>query len=228
MKIAVCSLSLGEEFRDVTKYAIQNKILYCEKHGYDFIEDPSVYDSNRPHAWSKILLVKKYLPNYDYVMWIDADTFIMNDEIKIEDKINTLMNDRDFMVGIDWQMMNSGVFFMKNTQGMIDFLDEIYKQTHLVIPVGGNYEQTAIIELYENNWNNIQDVSSVIKYPRQIEFNSYYYNYSHGHFILHFPGCRDLPGLRMMMDRYCPLRMSTDSDDDFARRLEWLKEIKND
>ena len=226
MKIAVCSLSIGDEFRQITRNGIKSKKLYCEKHGYTFIDDESVYDNTRPHAWSKILLVKKYLQEYDYIMWIDGDTFIMNDEITIEERLQKLNpEDKDLLLANDHVCANTGVFFIKNTEFSMQLLDEIYKQTYFVNnPLFGDYEQNAYIKLYDDNWNNIQTHVKTIRYPYQIEFNSYWCNYYYGHFILHFAGCRNKNDLRLCMEKFCPIKKDEESDESFKSRIKWLIE----
>ena len=39
LKIGVCTLSIGETYKQYTRYTLQNKKIYCEKHGYTLIED---------------------------------------------------------------------------------------------------------------------------------------------------------------------------------------------
>ena len=81
LKIAICTLSIGEKYKQYTRYTTQNKKIYCEKHGYTFIEDDDVYNKDKPIPWSKLLLIQKYLSDFDYIAWIDADIYIMNKEI---------------------------------------------------------------------------------------------------------------------------------------------------
>ena len=121
-------------------YAHKSKVEYCAKHGYDLIDDESVYDTDRPVAWSKILLMKKYLPNYDYVAWIDADAMILNFGHRLEDKLS-LLNGRDVCVTTVQNTINTGVMLMKNTRASARLLDLIYEQTEYTN--SGNWENNC-------------------------------------------------------------------------------------
>lgn len=49
--------------------SIENKKAYASLHGYDVIIATSAdIDRGRPAAWSKILVMEKHLPQYDYLM----------------------------------------------------------------------------------------------------------------------------------------------------------------
>ena len=65
LKIGICTLSIGESYKRYTRYTTQNKKIYCEKHGYTFIEDDDVYNKDKPIPWSKLLLMNKYLSDFD-------------------------------------------------------------------------------------------------------------------------------------------------------------------
>lgn len=59
-------------FEGLMDLVTPNKQSYVERHGYDFIDASDVLDRNRPPSWSKILAMKKHLPNYEWVFWNDA------------------------------------------------------------------------------------------------------------------------------------------------------------
>ena len=89
MKIGILTLYYGDKFKEDTKYARITLLNYCKKHNYDFIEDDTLVKvHNREIQWTKILLIQKYLQYknesnnsyYNYLIWIDADIFIMNPE----------------------------------------------------------------------------------------------------------------------------------------------------
>lgn len=116
LKILVCTLSVGDEYREITKYATVNKRDYCQKHGYAFVEGSTLYDTSKTAHWSKLILIQKHLSKYDYVVWMDADLYIMNPEITLESFIERIMLDKDIMTGSDWKMSNTGTVFVKNTE----------------------------------------------------------------------------------------------------------------
>jgi hypothetical protein len=223
MKIAVCSFVIGDKYKDIVKYGIQTRINYCKKHNYDYIDDQSVYDRSRKIEWSKILIVQKYLSQYDFLVWIDADTFIMNEDITLESLIEKYLegdNPKDFMYTVGHQWVNNGVMFVRNTAFMGDFFTEVYNHTDQICS-----EQGSLDYLYRTNWKSCQ--MKIVVVQNQKEFNSFWDNYSYGDFIIHFPGCnepnRPENSLQRMMNMFCPIRMLEDTDHTYKFRMEWLK-----
>lgn len=225
MKIAICSIAYGDKYRETVKYGIKSKLLYCNNHNYTFYDEKNILDKYRPIAWSKIIHILKYLDDYDYICWIDADTYIMNDKIKLEDIIEENMNDKDIMITRDFKLPNTGVMFCKNTQWTKDFLKLVYEQEQFINH--GNWEQAAFIDLYENNVFESQKHVNILSVDKQNKFNSYWYSYyPETCFILHFAGCwRDNinNGLDVMMETYCPVKKENETDETFYARLKWLK-----
>ena len=43
-KICICSLTLGGEYKEITKWGRETKVLYANKHGYDFKDDEDIYE----------------------------------------------------------------------------------------------------------------------------------------------------------------------------------------
>jgi len=220
MKIGVCSFVIGQQYKDIVKYGIQTRINYCKKYNYDFIDDENVYDPSREIEWSKIRIIQKYLASYDFLVWIDADTFIMNDEIRLEDLIERLLGDKDLMYVAAHGWVNNGIFFVRNTPLMHEYFREVYNHTGQICR-----EQGAMDFLWRINWMNCQNKMLIVR--NQKEFNSFWDNYSWGDFIIHFPGCnepnRPEECLRRMMIMFCPIKMEEDTDNTYNYRMEWLK-----
>jgi hypothetical protein len=118
----------------ISDASIQNKRAYCEKHGYSLkIADGQMIDRSRPAAWSKVLALRHYLPQFDWVLFMDTDTLVMNPEIRVE----SLIDERyDVIISEDWSGVNTGVFLMRNSTWSWWLLDEVWKQHQLV---SGNY-----------------------------------------------------------------------------------------
>lgn len=228
-KIALCNFSIGEEYKKRTKLSTINKQLYCEKHGYDFIEDDNIYNKSKTIHWSKIFLFLKYLDSYDWLVWIDSDIFIMNDNITLESFIDKYGSDHDMIIGSDWRMPNTGVWFVKNCEFSKLFLqavwDNVYdpnedpKERYL------NFEQGSVINCLDKN---VLDCKKHIKIAPPEEINSYWYSYFVGHFVLHFAGVRG-ELLQYLLRDHCPNRMDVDTDESYKSRMEWLAgPIRND
>ena len=231
LKIAVCSMTVGEEYKEITKYPRKTKLLYCEKHGYDFFDSDDFFDNSRAPAWSKINILLYYLnlytdlfPTYDYIWWIDGDTFIMNDETKLEDFINSSLTlGKDITMAQDWKLPNTGVLIIKNTEWTRNFLRASYDQTQFL--THANWEQAAILDMHEKNISDSQNHINILPVIYQNTINSYWYSYDYNScFILHFPGCyrnKENFGLREQIKLFCPLKTDEDTDESFEQRKHW-------
>jgi len=230
LKICVASLALGEKYKKIVKYGTKTKEEYCKRHFYDFCNDESVYDTSRPYAWSKIRLIQKCMESnersqgkdsqmYDYIVWMDADTFVMNPEKKLEVFISDLSQGRDILIAQDWHMINSGVMFIKNSEWSRKFLDALWDKTEFLND--NNWEQTAIIDMYDKNILDCKNHITVLPMDRQREINAYYCNFKLGDFLIHLAGCfreDNDHGLAEMMNRVCPMKMDEESDAEYEIR----------
>lgn len=219
-KIGVCFMSIGDKYKENTYWSRQNKIHYCNLHGYDFIEDESVYNPEKPIPWTKIPLILKYIESYDYIVWIDADILIMNNEIKIESFIESYPV--DIICGSDWRMINTGVMIIKSNDFTIEFIKCIESNTYDPNEDKNeryqNWEQGSFINLYDKNFMNCKEHIHVA-YPT--EMNSYWFNYYPGHFILHFAGVRG-EMLQYLIRDYYPNRFDHENDESYNFRMKWL------
>jgi hypothetical protein len=189
----VCSLAIGDEFRAQLSLCIQSQEIHAAKHGYDRITDESVYDPSRPHSWSKIRLIQKYLPLYDYVMWLDGDVLITNHERRIEEFIALMDPTTMFFAGIDLNGLNAGVFIIRNCPDAFDFLADTYAKTEYTHSCF--WEQAAIDEL--------RKLPKYVNYVKLIPhkfvsiMNAYDYSidptvhWKPGDFCIHFAGFRE-------------------------------------
>jgi hypothetical protein len=235
MNIAILTLSIGNEFRKITSIGLLTKELYCIQHNFDFIDPNSddlngindIIDYNRPLPWSKVKLINKYLLNekYDYLIWMDGDTLIMNSDISCIDLINELSQNKDLMFTTDWKMINTGVMFIKRSQWSIDFFNHIWNMTDYIN--SDCWEQDAIKYCFDNNILNTDFHGIIIPWAKQKRFNSYWYNWSYGDFLLHFAGCFRINkiALNRMMIQWSPIKIPNESFDSFKYRQFWLQNI---
>jgi hypothetical protein len=139
---------------------------YCDKNNIDLIRCQERRHGNRHPAWERIPLILKYIHNYDYVMWIDADAFFYNDGKSIIDLINNnatynFIFSKDISVAI-----NTGCFIVKNTQYSIDFLvkwgyDKILYENNKYPQW---WDNGVILDMYEANVLDIKNNSIVFDY----------------------------------------------------------------
>lgn len=231
MKIAVLTMYHGDKFKNDTNYGKLTLVNYCARHGYDLIEDALMVNvHDREIQWTKILIISKYLQNktYDYLVWIDADTIILNPEKTLESFIERLMNGKDIMYSKDFGgWVNNGVIFIKNCQNSIEFFNESWNHTKEICR-----EQGAMDMLWRTNWNNCQSWIEITQ--DQTEYNPVWFEYKYGIFLMHFPGAGEpnrLPNsLLRMMDMFTPLKLEgdnghlLDTEESYQERLRWLRE----
>jgi len=188
MRILVGSIYEGDHFQKVTMPCRKSHINYCEEHSYPFVFETQRLDNDRSVLWSKIKLIQKHWNNFDIFVWLDADTIITNNLIKIEDLV-ALMEDRDILIGQDKNGLNMGVFLLKNNSWTKMFLENVYRQDQFI-----NHcwqEQMAVIHLYGSD----EDVRKRFKviHPDSISvMNAYTYNFDESSWLIHFAGRTDL------------------------------------
>lgn len=173
---------------------------YCLKNNMDIIKSDVKSYKNRTSHWERLPLIMKYLPNYDYIIWIDADAIFYDDSPNIKHIINQHL-DKDFIFSMDRPPLtniNTGVFIVKNTEYSRSFLkkwgydEEIYKMN----PYPGWFDQGSFIYMYDNNLLEIQNHSHICDFnvlqsfdlvesnPRPIIFHAAGYKYKEKHQLI--------------------------------------------
>ena len=121
---------------DYGDYASLNHHEYSNKHGYSYIKEIVKNDdyTNWHPTWIKIDVLKKYLPLYDYVVWIDADAVFVNQDIKIEDLINDGVDlvipklEMDRVSGNMWTHTTTGFMIWKNSEWSNNMLNTLWSE----------------------------------------------------------------------------------------------------
>ena len=146
-------------------YEINKK--YCDKNNIELIRCNERRHSTRHPAWERIPLILKYINDYDYVMWIDADAFFYNDANNILDIINDNINyNFIFSNDIGNNNINTGVYIVKNSQYSIDFLtrwlydEDLYKNNKH--PYW--WDQGVLIDMFNQNILDIKNNCIIIDY----------------------------------------------------------------
>lgn len=124
-KIAIITIETRDNLKDVVE--VHNKSLnkYCSRYGYDYIFKNS-YKSDLPVYWYKMLIVKEYLPEYDYVLWLDSDTIICDYSVRLE---WIIQEGKDIYIGRDYPSFTSnvfcaGIFMIKNSEEGKNFIND--------------------------------------------------------------------------------------------------------
>lgn len=111
--------------REYGEIAERNLRRYCVRHGYalhvyrDVPEDAS---SDATGNWFKPWVLRRHLPQHEWLFWIDADVLVIDQSKPLE----PLLQNRDRVIATDisWHL-NSGVMGFRNTQKNLHVLTEI-------------------------------------------------------------------------------------------------------
>lgn len=204
--IAIVSL-YSQNYKAVGQYSDWNKIKYANKHGYAIHLYDEVLDNNFHPAWSKILAVQKHINDYDWILWSDADSLIMDFNVKLEDIID---NKFDFIICQDCQYddnnkrLNTGVFLIKNSEWAKSFLNRLNPNNWLNhISNFPFWEQSALWYIIEQE-KNIEVLDKIkILSPKVMNYMPYCMGFKdENYFILHFASCSFQEKLKSMEKYY--------------------------
>jgi hypothetical protein len=204
MKFAVCSLAIGEDYRETIRWCIQSQEEHAIRHEYTRITDESAFVPERDATSSQIPLLQKYLPDYDYIMWIDGDVLITNQDRKIEEFIDLMDPSKFLLIGKDFQGLNAGVFIIRNCPLAFEFLADAWNRPELARVLF--HEQTAMTDLLATP--KYTGRAQIIPHPFINIMNAYDYrmdpkvHWLPGDFCIHFAGIKD-PHIRLaLQDAY--------------------------
>ncbi len=199
-----------DEIREIGDISAENKTRYASMHGYSFTYAreylPWIHWKGGDRSWYKIPLVMRFLAEFYWVWWSDADSLIRNFHIKLEDILST---DRDLVIGRDHQpftmptgtaervgMINAGNFMIRNCPWSFGFLSQVMDSTWIEEIGYYHREQGAMIRLLEDPENEAH-----VHYMPMRVFNSYSNNvnaqeaswkpqdvYQAGDFVKHWAG----------------------------------------
>ena len=121
---------------DYGDFASLNHHEYANKHGYSYLKDivrNADYLDWHP-TWIKMDVLRKYLPLYDYVVWIDADAVFVNPDVKIEDLIEGGVDlvlpklELDRVSGNMWTHTTTGFMVWKNSEWSNSILNLLWNE----------------------------------------------------------------------------------------------------
>ena len=88
MRIAILTFCVGADYKKAMDPGMESKRAYAKRHGYTFLEGgEDVWDRKKPIPWSKIRFIQKYLDDYDFLFWCDADVILTNPDLRLEDHL---------------------------------------------------------------------------------------------------------------------------------------------
>ena len=121
---------------DYGDFSSLNHHEYSNKHGYSYIKEivkNEDYIDWHP-TWIKIDILKKYLPLYDYVVWVDSDAVFVNQDISIENLIGDGIDlvipklELDRVSGNMWTHTTTGFMIWKNSDWSNNVLNLLWDE----------------------------------------------------------------------------------------------------
>jgi hypothetical protein len=119
--------------KEIADMTLPSKQRYASRHGYDLLsicdfgEDIEKNIKETNIAFLRVARTADMLKYYDIVVWIDADSLITNNELKIENF--PLDNNITFYASYDWNgryTISSGNFILLKNHYTQDFLNSLY------------------------------------------------------------------------------------------------------
>jgi hypothetical protein len=208
----ICVVGIhSDEIEELANITNDNKEMYTDKHGYDLclykIQDSDRMSNGKVSGFTKIGVLKNLIESnqYDWLFHVDADSLIMNHQIKVESLIDEYY---DWIVSEDWNGINVGNFILKCSGNSVKFLEAVNKfapseELLSKTPSWWNQsEQCAMSELRHLVKTKIisqKDINSYILGPRPdndwrdmhigpSNLNWEPYLFQNGDFILHLVG----------------------------------------
>jgi hypothetical protein len=198
-RIAILTFCVGADYTRAMEPGLASKRAYAAKHGYTFhCGGTDVWDRSRPAPWSKLNFIQKYINDYDYLFWSDADVIIMNQELRIEDHILPLLpKDKDMLWCTDvcGNINNGNMLLRGHSTWLADFLKRAYAQTDLVNHIW--WDNAGMLRLFHENTTDREKIETTHEHWK---FNSYLLKdmqasgarlYEPGDFLVHFAGVYD-------------------------------------
>lgn len=218
MKIAVITFNDMPPVNYTYKYerlgqmSLENRRIYCEHHGYDFIYDVPVA-RDRPACWAKIPALLSAFKTHEWVLWADSDTLVFSHAKGIEEYCDP---DFDLIVqsheqffrllgipldqGLTRMPINTGVFLIRASDWSKAFLESAYTQTQFVTHDeiwDGVGEQEAMIWLLNRNMRDrarIKYVENLQNHPKLYRPGDLFVHFYGNHAVHHLSlaACEDV------------------------------------
>ena len=237
-KIAILTFCVGADYKKAMEPGLASKREYARRHGYDFHEGgEDVWDRSKPIPWSKFHFILKYINDYDFLFWSDADVIVLNQERMLETQVLPLLpEDKDLLWTFDaCNHLNNGHLLIRGRSvWAADYFKRASQQTDLLYHIW--WDNAAMIRLYETN---PADKAKMETCREHWLFNAYIYGptdqaddtttrlYRPGDFLIHFAGVYDPWNIHRLM-LYVKQQQERGQPLDTARLNAWRKESVKD
>lgn len=129
----LCSLGVGNHV-ELLEIAARSFYPYAERFGYDVVLSHELLALDRPASWSKLLLVRRLLDDYETVLWVDADAVIMRHDVDVA----ALLPDAATLAVVAHatpegaEFPNAGVFLCRSNRTARRLLADMWASTEFV------------------------------------------------------------------------------------------------
>mmetsp|Transcript_33703 Transcript_33703/g.104046 ORF Transcript_33703/g.104046 Transcript_33703/m.104046 type:complete len:430 (-) Transcript_33703:44-1333(-) len=122
----------GTKTRNFATWSAAGVLAYSAMHADTdaVIVDANKYSNPKGEHWWRIPAIQEYLPRYEWLLWVDADTVITNFTISLTEFVDKLPHDDTFFIirkvnipGIS-KDLNNGLFLIRNTPLAFEMLRE--------------------------------------------------------------------------------------------------------
>ena len=144
---------------------------YCKKYNIDCIKDDKIRLPNRKPAWEKFsLLLEYYKYDYDYLIWVDPNSFFYINSPDIRDLIRKYP-DKDFIFSVDITAnVKAAIIIIKINDYTEKIVEELsYNEDRYKKSKDFDYQQ-CIIDMIDDNFMNIKNRILLLPYGELEEF----------------------------------------------------------
>ena len=225
-KVAKVSVIYGE-VNEYYESAIRSHQRHADRHGYPFftLRNPVAEGYwNKAEYLHSILVQELGKPvdeRVEWLMWVDADSAIINPEIPVEIFLPPAdFSDVHFLTSKDQNGLNTGIFFVRVHPWSVNMFTKTlgYPIFNPDVDLGYSADQTAMALIF----NETENQPHVMYQPRKW-YNTYQFHHGYegspGYLLVHFPGLED--------DRWNQMGAWLSALDDPREAMKWSMPVED-
>jgi hypothetical protein len=174
-----------DNIKEYADKVFKTKVDYAKKWGWEIIDCRNPGFKERDYYYTGLECIRKNLPKYDWIWYLDNDAAIMNHEIDARQFID---ENYDIILSKDLNGINLGSVFYRNTPFTNLLLEMMATESQFY---GHPWVCQQALKTWHQNIELIRNKIKVIDKKLINSFRSYledFNDYEDGDFILHLPG----------------------------------------
>lgn len=155
-----------QDYENVGNLCYDSILRYGRHHDIAHSNTIIPEDYARPASWFKLEAVRRKLPDYDYVLWLDADAMIIGRQ-----DVREIIQPSPLNLSADANGLNFGIVAFKNCPEAFEVLD----RAELLYPKFADhpwFEQAAVQSFSGDIRLHVQPQEIWNAYPREVEGGS--------------------------------------------------------